>query len=208
MRILHQVQDGSWSNLAPQYLQRGDDAHPYPSPFPAPVAAAEGDLGARIVDHLVPRLTAATSTPDDCHFALWRGWGEFNRGAHATVTSARWTPNAAPHDERRADDARQRREEAMCSFLDSCAVQTWWGGRDMWLFDGAIDAATSISPAFTGAALWRRSPQWWWPSDRAWFLGNEIDHPWSYLAGSSSLIQEVADHPDIEGVIVDISDRW
>lgn len=99
----------------------------------------------------------------------------------------------------------------MYAFLEACPVQRWWGGRDMRLFDGPIEAVASIgSPnrLHDGNGIERRGPQWWWPQDRSWFVGSEIDHPWSYIAGSNQLIEAVTRDPRIEAVVVDSSDTW
>ena len=97
----------------------------------------------------------------------------------------------------------------MYAFLAACPVQRWWGGRDMRLFDGPIDAVVSIgSPGWSLGEIRRRGPQWWWPEDRSWFVGSEIDHPWSYLAGSTDLIDAVHADSRIETVVVDVTDAW
>ncbi len=41
------------------------------------------------------------------------------------------------------------------------------------------------------AFLWRRSPNIWWPADRAWIVATEIDFSWTYVAGSEAAIEEL-----------------
>lgn len=97
----------------------------------------------------------------------------------------------------------------MYRFLQACPVRSWWGGRDMWLFDGPASAVASIgSPHPHGGPLRRRGPQWWWPEDHAWFIGSEIDHPWSYVAGGGDLIDAITANPRIESVVVNIDEPW
>jgi len=86
-------------------------------------------------------------------------------------------------------------------------VQAWWGGRDMGLFDGPVVAVAVIGRPSIPAAfqdeptLDRRSPQWWWPTDRAWFVASEIDDPWTYIAGPAALLDAVR-AMDLETVTV------
>jgi hypothetical protein len=47
-----------------------------------------------------------------------------------------------------------------------------------------------------------------WPDDRRWFVGNEIDHPWTYLGGPADLIDQILADPTIEAARIEHSDRW
>ena len=79
----------------------------------------------------------------------------------------------------------------------------------MVLFDGPVDAVSMIGyPDPFELRMQRQSPQWWWPDDRAWFVGTEIDHSWSYVAGPRSLIERVVGAPRWETVAVEPTDRW
>lgn len=40
----------------------------------------------------------------------------------------------------------------------------------------------------------------WWPADRAWFLHTEIDFPWTFLAGSTELMDEAERRADLEAI--------
>lgn len=91
----------------------------------------------------------------------------------------------------------------------ACPVVPWWGGRDMIVFDGPIGAVASIGHRWIGdGAVHRQSPQWWWPDDRAWFVGTEIDDPWTYVAGSTALIDTILASPRWEAVRVEPGDAW
>ena len=94
------------------------------------------------------------------------------------------------------------------TFAAACPVEPWWGGRDMILFDGAVDAVSTIGHRQDHAGIVRQCPQWWWPADRAWFVGTEIDDPWTYVAGTRRLIGEVLASPQWESVRVEPTDRW
>lgn len=212
-RLLHPLEAGErWASVAPDYLRSGDEQPGYP--FPDAVRQVEGDMGSALVDALVPVLAAGTTTPQDCHFGLWTGWGELHPGSHA-VAYARQAgrfPLGVHRLRRRPHRVAQTRpghaQARLYGFVDACAVQPWWGGRDMLLFDGPIEAVSTIgSPANIGGEIRRRGPQWWWPADRCWFVATEIDHPWTYVAGPAALVDAAVDVAP-EAVRVKPSDRW
>lgn len=212
-RVLHPLDDGRrWSAVAPEYLVRGSERYPYP--FPDDVSGTEGDMGAALVDVLLDVLVSATGSRPQCHYALWEGWGELHAGSHSPLYAdggdggplAAWRRR---RELRRLNSSQRRAEAPVYEFVAACAVQPWWGGRDMLLFDGPIDAVAAIgTPDPFGSGLHRRGPQWWWPADRSWFVATEIDDPWTYVAGPRSLVAAVVRHPDVEAVPVEHDDPW
>lgn len=171
----------------------------------------DGNLGDDAVDLLVPILAAATATPESCHYGLWNGWGGLGPGSSAVmVARAEGRRPLAVLTTKVSRRRAQRRYQNACrpayEFVARCPVERRWGGRDTLLFDGAIDAVAAIGTPGS-PAIHRRSPQWWWPDDRAWFLGTEIDDPWTYLGGSASLIAAV-EATNLEVVRVDHGDLW
>jgi hypothetical protein len=202
VRIHHRLDDGRrWTDSAQSFLRRGTT--PYDYPYPDPLTYVEGDLGAELVDHLIPLLAAATSDTEGCHFALWRGWGGLHPGSQ-TMLVAETRRDSVPAD--RLDG--RPPGQTLYSFVDACPVEPWWGGRDMLLFDGPLERVKSIGTLWRGDQLDRRAPQWWWPADRAWFVGTEIDYPWTYLAGSAELITRLLQDPTVETVRVEPADEW
>lgn len=211
LRIHHALSDGRrWSDVVPELLVPG--AAPLP-PFtgPAEVLDGDGNLGDDVVDLLVPILAAATTTPESCHYGLWNGRGGLSPGSSVVMTAwagrrRPWTPLSMKSAQRRA----QREYEDACrparEFVARCPLEQRWGGRHMLLFDGAIDAVAAIGTPGT-PTIHRLSPQWWWPDDRAWFLGTEVDDAWTYLAGPESLIETV-EVTDLETVRVGHGDLW
>jgi hypothetical protein len=212
LRIHHPLSDGrTWAQTAPAYLRRGTTRYEYP--FPEPMTSVEGNLNADIVDGLTPVLAAATTTPESSHYGLWGGWGELHAQSNSAVYFRATTSRLGQAGKRRAIRRLRRREirraQPAYDFVDSCPTQPWWGGRDTLLFDGRVDHVRfigSLSPL--DDRLCRRSPQWWWPNDRAWFLANEIDYPWTYLGGGVDLIERARAVDGIEAVVVDIADEW
>jgi hypothetical protein len=191
-RLLHPLPDGTVWPAA--YRATGTDRYPYPyaTPDDQPLLAVEGHMGPALADALTPVLAAASGTPARCHYGVWRGWGEIN-GSRVTISfSSYGTSGSDGIGTSVVDD-----DEAVHAFVAACPVQPWWGGRDVLLMDGPLDAV----PSSVG-------PQWWWPEDRCWFVANEIDHPWSYVGGDAALIAALLGTPGVDGVAIDHADRW
>lgn len=207
LRVMNPFPDGRrWADAAPAYLAAGA-AERYP--YPAAVDLPEGELADVVADALVPLLAAATTTPQRGHYGVWTGWGEWRPGSINVCWPVGEAPPAA--ERRRARAGAQAEFEAeqrpLWDFVASCPVVEWWGGRDMFLCDGPVDAVGAIGVQI-GGAMNRRFPQWWWPDDRAWFVGLEIDHPWTYVTGSRALVEAVAALALIESVRVAVDDVW
>lgn len=202
VRIHHRIHTGErWAEFAPEYLRRGVG--------PLEVVGSklefidgDGNLDADDVDALAVMLADATSTPDDCHYALWQGWGWVHPGPMMVVGEDSTQVRAI-------NDGLADAMAPVWELVAACPVEPWWGGRDMVLFDGPLDAVASIGrPWLGGGAVHRQCPQWWWPDDRAWFVGTEIDDAWTYVAGNPTLIEAVLASPRWEAVSVEPTDAW
>jgi hypothetical protein len=127
--------------------QSGDGAR-----FPYDRGPDEGIMSRSGLEALVPILRRWTSTPEDCLFCIWEGWGclslpvEVERGPRVRL----------PH-------------------------------RDYLLYRGPVETAL-INVADDP---WRQTPNLWWPQDRSWFVGSEIDLTCTYLAGRKGLVDEL-----------------
>ncbi|MPY93173.1 MAG: hypothetical protein GEV08_08930 [Acidimicrobiia bacterium] len=203
-RVHHRIHNGEqWADFAPEYLVRGVEMYDYVGSR-LELIDGDGNLDAEDVDALVPLLAAASATPDECHYALWQGWGWVHRGPMVA-----WSPGQDSDGARSIERAFNESMAPVWTFAAACPVEPWWGGRDMILFDGAVDAVPTIGRRdLYETRIQRQCPQWWWPDDRAWFVGTEIDHAWSYVAGSRSLIDEVLASPHWESVGIEATDRW
>lgn len=58
--------------------------------------------------------------------------------------------------------------------------------REYLLATGALAEVASLEEA-----LGRQSPNLWWPEDRAWCVATEIDFAWTYVAGTTELVEEL-----------------
>ncbi len=57
-------------------------------------ANVTGNLPSESIDLLTPVLSAATTTPDRCHYGLWVGWGELHAVSNSVDVYFRVAPNA------------------------------------------------------------------------------------------------------------------
>jgi hypothetical protein len=79
----------------------------------------------------------------------------------------------------------------------------------MRVFDGPIESVRAIGhDPFGDGSFSAQSPQWWWPSDRTWFVATEIDYPWTYLAGSELLLADVLASLPAESARITPDARW
>ncbi len=76
-------------------------------------------------------------------------------------------------------------------------------GRKYYIFRGTLDGVLS----FYKWSFFHRSPNIWWPEDRAWCVATEIDDLETYVGGSASCIERVLAHPELEALPIAIDAR-
>ncbi|MEA3218698.1 MAG: hypothetical protein QOJ19_4854, partial [Acidimicrobiia bacterium] len=54
---------------------------------------------------------------------------------------------------------------------------------------------------------WDQSPNLWWPDDRAWIVATEVDFAWTYVGGSSELIEELLNEARLEALPALLTDK-
>lgn len=130
----------------------------------------EGALPRRCVAALAKVLARHTTTPDECWFAIWNGWGDLASTLNVAPTFA--LPG------RRYHLARGGVLAADQSIVNSDV----FGER----FQTVLD---TIHP---------RSANLWWPEDRAWFVATEIDSDSTYVGGSRECLAQILVTPELE----------
>lgn len=227
VRIMHELtedigpEDGDytpepvrWCDALPEYVAHG------PSTFweeeVEPFNTMPGVLDRSIIAHLMPSLSAATATPQETFFGLWGGHGGLHSGSRSIGVSwpADEKPSAAEISAAREEFQTEldRRTAETTAVLERCPEIPWWGGRDAHLLQGPLNAIDCLgaTDGFTDETD-PLGPIWWWPQDRAWFIGNEIDDAWSYLAATQSLIDGVlrlSESGALEAYPVTFDSRW
>jgi hypothetical protein len=159
-----------------------------------------GTLPERLAQRLAETLAPYTRDPERANFGVWEGWGEpmfmffFKEG----------TP----------EEVRQRTEEEAEEALGA-EVAAWRGlldaaprfdipHRTMHLLEGPLHAVSEFYESR------RDVPSLWWPADRAWCVGTDIDLMTTYVGGSSEAISALLADEQLEAfrVPVDQSVTW
>ncbi|HEV2032805.1 MAG TPA: hypothetical protein VGU71_01185 [Candidatus Dormibacteraeota bacterium] len=161
--------------ISPPQLDRGRGLEPQVYE-PRLAVLSEGQLGA-----LVEMLSTHTTTPNACWLCLWEGYG-YNTAVWLTFSSAPAHDDPPPPPPQLGPphwaELLKRRKRVKVP------------GRDYLLFKGSVAQAQG----------WDDGPNLWWPEDRAWCVASEIDFPYTYVGGSSELIDEILRHPALEAL--------
>lgn len=158
-------------------------------PHSAEPRPMEGELPPAQMEALVGVLSGFTSRPDRCWFCVWSGYGFWWTGANVLLS-----PSDDPRGERAAEYSR-RAEELDRVMRATPRVEA--EGRDYFLFRGPLSVAHSLE--FDG---WDQPPNLWWPDDRAWCVGTDIDMSSTYVGGSRDCIQRVTTAPELNATEV------
>lgn len=157
---------------------------------PGELMNIEGHLDRAHLERLVAILARHTSTPGDCFFGLWVGFGDLHGSpAVGLLRRGREQPPAVP-------------PAFPAEVLAGPKVEI--PNRSYFLFRGALDHAGHWGAADLAPGHHRpiNSPNLMWPDDRAWFVATEIDSPWTGVAGSSALWEELLADPVLDTELV------
>ena len=80
------------------------------------------------------------------------------------------------------------------------------GGREHVLLPGPLAAALELGQQVSPTLFVPRSPNLFWPADRAWCAATEVDLDSTLVAGSAELVDAVLAHPDLEAWPVGLED--
>jgi len=158
-----------------------------PSPFPPrpPDAPApwsgqgphEGSLYPPDAEVLAEVLRGFTTTPEECCFCVWDGYGW---GGRRQLSSPGTTPATLP------DPVPEAIRHGPRVHLP---------GRDYLLYTGPTEAISA--PAEIGHG---QTANLAWPADHAWCVASEIDLAWTYVAGSAALVEHLISDKRIEAL--------
>lgn len=128
-------------------------------------------------------LSEHTTTPDDCFFAIWNGWG-WLAGGNARVNLG--TDGGTPADPR-----------LLPSELESPRLRL--PGRDYFVARGPLSAMSELVH-YDGPGGGSQSPSLFWPRDRAWFVSTEVDMDSTFLGASADATRSVQASSELEAV--------
>jgi hypothetical protein len=139
-----------------------------------------GHLGPELLGPLCDLLARHTPTPECCFFCLWEGYGQ-TRGAGA-ITGL---------------DSDEPLPPAL-SFKETSRRRVHLGDRDYVLLTGPLPAALQLGWWHSPDWFDPRSPNLFWPADRAWCVASEIDFDSTLLGGSTELIDAILQEPTFD----------
>lgn len=157
------------------------------------------------VDQL-PRLLAAlarhTTTPDDCYFCVWEGFGRDT--VHTTTDTAvyvhsdtsRFVPLAARPGLAPAPPA------GSTTHLPRVVVPH----RAYWLFRGPLADVGTWNTAQGWPSAYRldnTEPAFVWPADHAWCVTSDVDPHWAGIGAHRAVITRLASEPRLDVVLAD-----
>lgn len=146
----------------------------------------DGNLAPALLAALCQILAGHTGTAGDCYFALWDGYG-WSDGAGVVFTAR------LPDGDEEPPPPLPPPRPVPAEFPPEVMNGPRFGlpHREYLLFAGPLDAALELGHHPTDDWFIPQSPNLFWPADRAWCVATEIDLPYTYVGGSSALIDAV-----------------
>jgi hypothetical protein len=167
-----------WLDVAmPEHRPR--DPRPWRSQGPK-----QGTLDSEDARALAEIAQAHTGTPEQCWCCIWDGFGWWSRRWYAPAGHIS-PPPPSPIPIEAKEWAR---------------VHTRY--RDYLLYEASLETTFMESIE----ALEGHSPNLWWPADRAWCVGTDIDDRATYVGGSRALVDALLQSDVLEAFDVDATE--
>lgn len=127
---------------------------------------------------LVDLLREQTTTPEQCWFCVWDGFGGVDHGGRARVHLPQrdYALYGGPIEIALASLEHPR-------FGEDDDDDEWTDARNY------------------------QSPNLWWPEDRSWFVATEIDFAWTYVGGTKATIEAILHTEGVEALVVELTDK-
>jgi hypothetical protein len=152
---------------------------------------SRGRAPAEVGLRLAAVLAGHTGTTEDCWFAVWDGWGE------GTVSALHlFSEDTTEAEKARAIEeweAEQERRLAWARYVRSAPVFSV-PHRGYHLLRGPLAEIDRFDAPGVEA------PSIWWPEDRAWCVGGDVDLMTTYLGGSAAAIDAVLGDAELEAL--------
>jgi hypothetical protein len=150
-----------------------------------------GNLAPRLLEVLCELLGKHTTDVERCFFAVWIGWGWVHGGGLVVRT-----------EHVGASSTTQPTERAQAAFwadaLSRPRLVLPDQDREYVLLAGPLSAATQLGDPGALGGFSPKSPNLFWPADRAWCVASEIDFDSTLVGGSTDLIGAILDAPGLD----------
>jgi hypothetical protein len=147
-----------------------------------------GPTPERLAIRLATILSGHTSTADRCRLGVWEGLG----AGDVIVVVREGVPE---QERRRIQSMRQEECDAEDSFVRTAPTFDL-PSRRMHLLCGPL---TDMAGFYRFGV---NAPSVWWPDDRAWCVGNDVDLMATYLGGTAAAIEAVVSDPGLEALAI------
>jgi len=137
---------------------------------------------------LARTLARHTSTPECCWFGVWEGWG-----TPTIMVLAR--PEVPAEERERIQKARQQEADDWNAFITGAPTFAM-PSRRMNVLTGRVD---DLAEFFRRS---REAPTIWWPDDRAWCVGSDVDLMTTYVGGSADAIEALGRDLELETLAI------
>ncbi len=148
----------------------------------------EGEPPHNIAKRLAALLANHTETPNRCWFAMWEGWGSWSNTSESSVLF----PDGTPEDAQRRARQSHRAKRAARQVLIKNAAPFELPQRPMRLLNAPLAAVGELYEHL------RHAPSVWWPHDRAWCIGTDVDLMTTYVGGGSAAIEALLADDELE----------
>ncbi len=163
---------------------------------------------------VLAHLARHTSTPDQCYFCLWDGWGMHPVGdavADAQPRPRQQVDSEPPRDEARIWEAPGTAQPGLQpAWMQSArpvhtAAMVRIPNRDYYLFQGAWSdfGDWGALQREDGSPSWAPEPAFIWPADHAWCIACDVDPHYAGIGARPSAIQDLVDDPRLDVVPAD-----
>jgi len=149
-----------------------------------------GNLSVDGLTELCAVLGRFTSTPDECFYAVWEGWGQLH-GGRARV----WM----------SGDGHGVPAEPLLTREELNVDRVRLPHRRYLLMSGPLRAVGDVA-RYDGPDTWvSQSPSLLWPADHNWCVATEIDFDSTLVGGPAPTIDEILTAPGLEAMRIDRS---
>lgn len=149
-----------------------------------------GELAPDPLEALCGLLAGHTTDAENCFFAVWIGWGWLDGVGMSRVT-------AVPAESSGFAPGSLDSGPAAFSQDELGRPRLVLPGREYLLLEGPLRALPQLGDP-GGRGLARRSPNLFWPADRAWCVASEIDFDSTLVGGSADLIAAILETPELD----------
>jgi hypothetical protein len=144
-------------------------------------------------------LAGHTSTPSSCWLTVWVGFGDLPRKWSRTAPRVVQPGREYYIFERALDEVVEFSRQVEDAGWDQDPLPPSMAHLQAEIATASADRPPAPAPredAEKDDLI--RSPNQWWPQDRAWCVASEIDFDSTLVAGSQDLVTELVAHPGIE----------